>query len=137
MDAAKRTVDAPVIFIIVDQPDAHYRYRQAFSEAAPTAVLYFFAHGSELITALRGYVYPRPSLLLIDGPMDGLNGYETLATLARTAAWQTIPVVIMTRQNQQIDEARCQQIGYGLVLPGETQPSRLAAQLTGLIHALL
>lgn len=137
MDAAKRTVDAPVIFITVDQSEAHYRYRQAFSEADPTAILYFFSHGSELITALRGYVYPRPSILLIDGPMDSLNGYETLEVLARTTAWQTIPVVIMTRKNQPVDEARCQQIGYGLVLPGETQPGSLAAQLTGLMHALL
>ena len=137
MEPANRVVEPQVIFLAVDESDDHYRYRQAFGEADPSAVLYFFINSAELISALRGYVYPKPALLLMDCDMDSFKGYDTLSALARTTAWQTIPVVIMSTLNHPVDEARCQQIGYGLVLSGETGHDKLVAQLTGLMAALL
>lgn len=137
MNVARPTGTAPIIFMAVDQSEDQYRYRQAFGGVDPQAILYFFMHPAELIAALRSYGYPRPSLLIMDWNMARLGAYDLLATLARTTAWQTIPVVIMSRADRPADEDRCQQIGYGLVLPGETQPDKLVAQLTRLLSALL
>ncbi|ARK13388.1 response regulator [Fibrivirga algicola] len=137
MNHATQTVDSPTIFIAVDQLSDHHRYRQAFTEAEPTATLYFFMHSTELIAALRSYVYPKPSLLIMDWDMDAHKGYNTLATLAQTTVWQTIPVVIMSKPGRPVDVATCRQIGYGLVLPTERQATKLADKLSGIMYALL
>ncbi len=126
-----------VVFIASDQVDDHYLYRQAFGEVSPTAVLYFFMHGTELVHALQGEVYPKPSLLLMDWNMVNCDGYETLVVLAKSPAWQTIPVVILTTADRPVDEARCQEAGYELVLPKETRYDRVVKQLNGLLQALL
>lgn len=127
----------PVVFIADDHPDDYYQYRQAFGEACPTAVLYFFRHKAELLDALQGNVYPSPALLIMDWNMDLHEGYTTLSVLSHAPAWQAIPVVIMTTQNQPVDQVRCEQAGYELVLPKETHDKKLVTQLTGLVQALL
>ncbi len=137
MKATDQVVETPIIFIAVDQADDHYRFRQAFGEAEPGAVLYFFMQSSELIGALRGTVYPRPSLLIMDWDMDRSGGYDTLLVMAQIPAWQTIPVVVMTASGKPVDEVRCRHIGYGLVIPAETEHEKLVRQLTGLLYALL
>jgi CheY-like chemotaxis protein len=137
MKTRNELIGIPVVYIANDQPDDQYLYRQVFSEACPMAVLYFFMHKGELLEALRSEVYPRPSLLIMDWNMPLRNGYAALSVLAQTSAWQTIPVVIMATKNQPVDEARCQQIGYELVLPKETQYEKLVNQLAGLMQALV
>jgi CheY-like chemotaxis protein len=129
--------EQPVIFIADDQVEDYYLYRQAFSEACPTAVLYFFMHKGELLEALRGDIYPNPSLLIMDWHMALRKGYAALSVLAVTPAWQTIPVVIMETGDRPVDEAKCQQMGYELVLPKETRYEKLVEQLTGLMQALV
>ena len=130
-------MDMPVIFIASDQVDDQYLYRQAFGEVSPTAVLYFFIHKNELVHALQGEVYPKPSLLIMDWNMVYCDGYETLAVLAQTPAWKIIPVVILAATDRLVDEARCQGIGYELVLPKETRYDKVVQQLNGLLQALL
>ncbi|GAB3770126.1 hypothetical protein GCM10028818_07410 [Spirosoma horti] len=128
----------PVIFIADDdQLDDQYLYRQAFGEACPMAVLYFFTQKAQLLDALRGNVYPEPSLLIMDWHMALRKGYAALTVLAQTPAWQTIPVVIMATNQRPVDEAKCQQLGYELVLPKEAQYDKLVKQLSGLMHALV
>lgn len=127
----------PIVFIASDQVDDHYVYRQAFGTASPTAVLYFFMHKAELVHALQGEVYPKPSLLIMDWNMVDCDGYATLVVLAQTPAWQTIPVIILEATDRPVDEARCQEIGYDLVLPKEKGYDRLVEQLSGLLKALI
>ncbi|MDB5243330.1 MAG: response regulator receiver protein [Spirosoma sp.] len=126
-----------VVFIASDHVDDQYLYRQAFGEVGPTCVLYFFMHKAELIHALQGEVYPEPSLLLMDWNMDNCDGYALLILLAQAPAWQTIPVVILDTPDRPVNEARCQEIGYDLVLPKETGYDKVVQQLSGLLHALL
>lgn len=126
-----------VVFIASDQVDDHYLYRQAFGNVSPTCVLYFFMHKAELIHALQGEVYPKPSLLIMDWNMVNCDGYGTLVMLAQTPAWQTIPVVILDATDRPVNEARCQEIGYDLVLPKETGYDKVVQQLSGLLPALL
>ncbi len=137
MPTRERFTAETVVFIADDQPEDYYVYRQAFGEACPTAVLYFFMHKADLLDALRGPVYPRPALLIMDWNMAGRKGYAALAVLARTPAWQTIPVVIMTARDCPVDEVKCQQLGYELVLPKETRYENLVEQLAGLMQALV
>ena len=133
----KRFISEQVIFIADDQPEDYYLYRQAFSEACPTAVLYFFMHKAELLSALHSDIYPKPALLLMDWNMALRKGYMLLAKLAQTPAWQAIPVVIMAGPDRPVDEAKCQQIGYEIVLPREVRYEKLVEQLAGLMHALI
>ncbi|QJW89500.1 response regulator [Spirosoma taeanense] len=135
METPKRYVGTPVVFIADDQPDDQYLYRQAFSEACPTAVLYFFVDKAELLAALRGDVYPRPSLLIMDWNMISCKGYAALAELAQTPDWRTISVAILASSDRPVDEDRCQQFGCELILPKETQHEKLVGQLAGLIQA--
>ena len=138
MKTQPQAANSPVIFIADDdQLDDQYLYRQAFGEACPTAVLYFFTHKAQLLDALRGDVYPAPSLLIMDWHMALRKGYAALTVLAQAPAWQAIPVVIMATKHKPVDEAKCQQLGYDLVLPKETQYDKLVRQLAGLMHALV
>lgn len=73
----------------------------------------------------------------MDWHMALRKGYAALNVLAQTPAWQTIPVVIMSTKQRPVDEAKCQQLGYELVLPKETQYDKLVKQLSGLMHALV
>ncbi|CAN5263166.1 hypothetical protein BH09BAC4_BH09BAC4_50580 [soil metagenome] len=127
----------PVVFIADDQPDDQYLYRQAFGEACSSAVLYFFGHKSELLKALEHQVYPRPSLLIMDWDMTLRQGYAVLTSLSQTPAWQTIPVVIMTTPDRPVDDGKCQQIGYDLVIAKEIPYEKRVAQLAGLLQALV
>ena len=137
MKTYRQLTSIPVVFIACDQPDDQYQYRQAFGEACSTAVLYFFGHKGELLAALRQQVYPRPSLLIMDWNMTLHEGYAALASLRQTPAWHTIPVVIMTTADRPVDDVKCQQIGYELVIPKEIQYEKLVVQLGGLLQALV
>lgn len=137
MEMPSQFIKTPVVFVANDQLDDPYVYRQAFGIANPRAVLFFFMHGPELIDALRGEVYPTPSLLIMDWNMETHEGYTTLALLAQTQAWQTIPVVILSAPDHPVDEGRCEQYGYELVLPKQTDFNALVQQLNGLLLALL
>ena len=137
METRKRYSTTPVIYIASDQGDDQYLYRQAFGKANPIAILYFFADKKDLISALQGEVYPKPSLLLMDWNMVTCEGYETLDVLAKNPVWQTIPVIILAGAQKPVDEARCQAMGYELVLPKEARYDRLVDQLRGLMLAFL
>ncbi|MBC3787498.1 response regulator [Spirosoma utsteinense] len=137
METARQLIRTPIIFIANDQLDDPYIYRQAFGKANPRAVLYFFLNRADLIDALQGEVYPRPSLLLMDWHMVAREGYAALAALGRNPAWQTIPVVILSAPDRPVDEDQCRQTGYELVLPRQTGFDSLVGQLNGLMLALL
>ncbi|MCK8495175.1 response regulator [Spirosoma sp. RP8] len=135
MRSQDNAVEALVIFIANDRPDDQYLYRQAFGQACPSAVLYFFTHKAELLEALSSQVYPVPSLLIMDWDMDRYQGYTTLALVAATPICYTIPVIILAKPDQPIDEDSCEKLGYEIVITKEIMYSRLVGQLQGLVRA--
>lgn len=126
-----------VIFVATDDEDEFYFYRQAFAEVCPLAILYFFTRKAELLNALKGKVYPKPVLILMDWNMASRKGYVALAWLAQSPVWQTVPVVIMTDELRSIDEAKCARLGYELVLPREKTYAKQLRQLRGLVQAFV
>ncbi|WP_128543369.1 response regulator [Larkinella soli] len=129
-------MDPVVIYVASDEPNDSFTYRQAFQEAWPTAVLYFFAEKGELLPALEGPVYPDPSLILLDWDMAARKGYQLLQILSRSPAWQHIPVIIIDREKPSVDEKQCLEAGYGLVLPAEKHFDKLVERLRGIVKAL-
>jgi CheY-like chemotaxis protein len=133
----KDAVQELVIFIATDSDEEFYQYRQAFMEACPSAVLYFFTRKGELLDALKSDVYPNPVLLIMAWNMALRKGYVALSVLAQTPAWQTLPVVIMTDPRKPVDEARCIELGYEIVLPKEQHYATFIKQLKGLVRAFV
>ncbi|MFD1140647.1 response regulator [Larkinella insperata] len=131
------TTQGPVIFLATDQESDHFLYRQALYEACPTAVLYFFGRKGEMLQALRGSVFPLPSLLILDWKMAERNGYPLLNRLNQTPAWQHIPVVIIDSDPPSVDQQKCKEAGYEMVLPAEKVYENVVERLRGLAHALI
>ncbi|SOD89944.1 response regulator [Spirosoma fluviale] len=126
-----------VIFIVTDSDDEFYFYRQAFAEVCPVAILYFFTRKGDLLDALKAGIYPKPVLILMDWNMAARKGYVALSWLAQSPVWQTVPVVIMTSALKPVDEAKCTQLDYELVLPKETTYAKQLQQLRGLVRAFV
>ncbi|MCX6219119.1 response regulator [Spirosoma sp.] len=126
-----------VIFIATDSDDEFYFYRQAFADVCPVAILYFFTRKGDLLDALKQDIYPKPVLIVMDWNMAARKGYVVLSWLAQSPVWQTIPVVIMTDAHKPVDEVKCAELGYELVLPKEPSYAKQLKQLRGLVQAFV
>jgi PAS domain S-box-containing protein len=56
--------------------------------------------------ALEQVAGHRPSLILLDLMMPGMDGFEFLAELRKNEAWQSIPVVVLTSKDLSPEERR-------------------------------
>jgi CheY-like chemotaxis protein len=56
--------------------------------------------------ALERVARHRPSLILLDLMMPGMDGFEFLAELRKHEAWQSVPVVVLTSKDLSAEERR-------------------------------
>jgi CheY-like chemotaxis protein len=54
--------------------------------------------------ALEQVARHRPSLILLDLMMPGMDGFEFLAELRKNEAWQAVPVVVLTSKDLSFEE---------------------------------
>ena len=81
---------APRILVVDDDTDIRETLRAALVEAGYEVVV--AADGREAMRSLS----PRPALMLLDLMMPGLDGWELLDELRRTAPLASIPVCVLS-----------------------------------------
>lgn len=93
------------ILIVDDQPQNLAVLRQVLSPEHP---LVFARSGQEALDAVTKH---RPSLILLDVQMPGLNGYDVCSRIRGNPDTATIPIIFVTAMDGTIDETRGFEVG--------------------------
>ncbi|MBB2947028.1 CheY-like chemotaxis protein [Actinoplanes lutulentus] len=90
--------------LIVDDDDADSLIIEEALEASPMApVIHRVADGVQALEYLRGAGTKRPDLILLDLNMPRMGGREVLAEIKNDADLKTIPVVVLTTSQAELD----------------------------------
>jgi signal transduction histidine kinase/DNA-binding response OmpR family regulator len=124
-----RQGDAPVL-IVDDEGDARALVREVLASAGmPTIEA---ASGEEALAAIARR---RPSLIVLDLTMPGLDGFAVLEFLSADDDLRTVPVVVLTAMTlSPADEARLVHAAKLVLDKSSITPDRLLAQLRGVIE---
>ena len=79
----------------------------AFANSGPEALEYLRRAGSHVQRAAQ----PRPSIILLDLNMPGMDGLETLGLIRADAQLRAIPVIFLTTSRSAHDIRRCYEAG--------------------------
>lgn len=106
------------ILIIEDSPEEFEMVRIAFEEANLMNPIYHCDDGDEALDFLyrRGDYAdpskaPRPSIILLDLNLPGIDGREVLEEIKRDPSLKLIPVIVLTNSNDERDIERCYRDG--------------------------
>lgn len=80
--------------------------------------------GDQVLAALEETL-SLPSLILPDLNMTRLSGFEVLAELRSSPAYQDLPVVVLTTSDSPPDQARCLSLGANAFLTKPASPQAL------------
>jgi chemotaxis family two-component system response regulator Rcp1 len=98
------------VLLVEDSPGDVRLTREAFSDVNSSIHLHVVADGLEAMAFLRREgVYaqaPRPSIILLDLNLPKMDGREVLAHIKEDAALKTIPIVILTTSDSEVDIAK-------------------------------
>jgi CheY-like chemotaxis protein len=109
-----------LIWIVEDGADYRCLLRDIFTRYLPAYTLRLFVSGQELLDALA-YPIPLAKLILVDLPMPGLDGLQTICSLRQQLRSPTIPVVIMSGTQASTTEIeRCYEAGANSFLLKQT-----------------
>jgi chemotaxis family two-component system response regulator Rcp1 len=102
------------VLLVEDSPGDVRLTREAFGEVNSSIHLHVAADGQEAMAFLRREGVharaPRPSIILLDLNLPKMDGREVLAQIKGDSNLKTIPIVILTTSNSQLDVER----GYQL-----------------------
>jgi two-component system response regulator len=97
------------ILLVEDTPDDAYMTMEALQEGKIRNTIHHVEDGVEALRFLRRqgkYArMPRPQLILLDISLPRMDGLEVLDEIRRDPEVRHIPVVIMTRSTDRVDEA--------------------------------
>jgi DNA-binding response OmpR family regulator len=101
------------IRVLVGDDDVNDRYflEWGFKETSPWVHLDFARSGEEVIQYLEDNSRPRPSLLIIDSMMPRRDGFAVLAWLRSRTEFEHLPVVMLSGQPFEKNEARARELG--------------------------
>jgi two-component system, chemotaxis family, response regulator Rcp1 len=95
------------VLLVEDSPGDVRLTREAFRSANPTIHLHVATDGAEAMTFLRHQGVhskaPRPDLILLDLNLPKMDGREVLAHIKQDADLKTIPTVILTTSDDEVD----------------------------------
>jgi DNA-binding response OmpR family regulator len=74
-----------------------------------------------------------PELVILDGMLPYVNGYELLAMLRSTPAWKTVPVLMLTANSREADVVRALEAGANDYVTKPFQPAELKARVRRLL----
>ena len=98
------------VLLVEDSPGDVRLTREAFADVNSSFRLHVAADGLEAMAFLRRQgVYsqaPRPSLILLDLNLPKMDGREVLAHIKEDPSLKTIPIVILTTSDSEVDIAR-------------------------------
>jgi chemotaxis family two-component system response regulator Rcp1 len=102
------------VLLIEDSPGDVRLTREAFRTANPSIHLHVASDGVEAMTFLRQEGIhmnaPRPDLILLDLNLPKMDGREVLARIKEDDLLKTIPTVILTTSDAEVDIAKSYQL---------------------------
>jgi CheY-like chemotaxis protein len=102
----KKHIEELLIYSVDDDKDERFFIREAFTDFLRDDQVRFFSNGLELISALTDEKTV-PDFIMMDLNMPLMNGKEALELIKKNEAWKSIPVVIFSTSNYELDIAKC------------------------------
>jgi two-component system, chemotaxis family, response regulator Rcp1 len=98
------------VLLVEDSPGDVRLTKEAFHDANPSVHLNVATDGVEAMAFLkRQGIYaqsPRPDLILLDLNLPKMDGREVLAEIKKDASLKTIPTVVLTTSESEVDIAK-------------------------------
>ncbi|GAB3252138.1 response regulator [Larkinella harenae] len=98
------------VFIVDDDEDDQFLIQQVFQLYSPECRIKLLSNGVELIEALE-QARKLPALVILDLNMPYMGGMEALELIRQKNVLNTLPIVILTTSDQQIDQQRALRLG--------------------------
>ena len=102
------------VLLVEDSPGDVRLTQEAFHDANPAVHLNVAADGVEAMAFLKHQGIhtqsPRPDLILLDLNLHKMDGREVLAQIKRDEGLKTIPTVILTTSEAEVDIAKSYQL---------------------------
>jgi CheY-like chemotaxis protein len=119
----------PLILIVDDNVDAREMYamyleHEGFRSAEAN-------NGADAIARTRD---DKPSLILMDATMPGMDGWEAARRLKEDAATRDIPLIMLTAHAFQEHRARAAEAGADGFLAKPVLPDQLAAEIRRVLN---
>ncbi|MBP2472159.1 CheY-like chemotaxis protein [Crossiella equi] len=99
--------DAELLLVVEDSEEDREAIKRALSRSHPELALEFLADGDAVRGRLLDPARPRPSLVLLDLNMPGVDGYRVLADLRAAPELDPLVVVVFTSSTTSADVDRC------------------------------
>ena len=116
------------VLLVEDNPGDVRLTQEAFRAANPSVYLHVASDGVEAMIFLRnqnGHAgAPRPDMILLDLNMPRMDGRQVLAEIKKDDKLKTIPTVILTTSEAEVDVAKSYQLQANCYL---TKPVQLDA----------
>jgi chemotaxis family two-component system response regulator Rcp1 len=113
------------VLLVEDNPGDVRLTREAFSETNGTIRLHVASNGVEALAFLRRegpHVHaPRPDLILLDLNLPKMDGREVLVRIKEDEELKTIPAIILTTSEAEVDIVRSYQLGANCYLSKPVQ----------------
>jgi len=102
-----------IIRVLVGDDDINDRFflEWGFKEACPYVQVEFARSGDDVINSLEDTSHPIPSLLILDSMMPRRDGFAVLEWLRARKVFEQLPVVMLSGQPYEKNEARARQLG--------------------------
>ena len=114
------------VLLVEDNPGDARLTLETFREANSSVRLHLVSDGVEAMAYLRGGdangLTPRPALILLDLNLPRMDGREVLERIKQDPKLKTIPTVILTTSDAELDIARAYELHANCYL---TKPVRL------------
>jgi CheY-like chemotaxis protein len=114
------------VLLVEDSPGDVRLTQEAFREANGAIHLHVVCDGVEAMAFLRreeGYSHvPRPDFILLDLNLPKMDGREVLANIKSDESLKTIPTIILTTSNAEVDIVKSYQLQANCYL---TKPVQL------------
>ncbi len=95
-----------IILLIEDNPTDAAHVKEALKDCGLSYRLYTVTNGEDALSKLNSKDFIRPSLIILDLFLPGLDGWKILECLKSDSSLRTIPVSILTVSGEQSDIIR-------------------------------
>jgi CheY-like chemotaxis protein len=103
----------PFILIADDDQEDRFLLHTAFEEIGYSEDIFLVENGMQVFSYLDASEKEHriPALIILDLNMPVMDGIQTLARLKSDNRYRDIPVIIYTTSVQEVEKARCLEIG--------------------------
>jgi CheY-like chemotaxis protein len=122
----------PLVLLVDDNPDNREMYSEYFVSAG-----YRVLEASDGATAIALARKRRPTAIVMDLSMPGIDGWEATRRLKAAAETRAIPILIVSAHAEEEPKARARAAGCDLFVAKPCLPSDLADHVAQAIDGLL